>query len=159
MRVPDIGAFRDVEVVEVLVRPGDAMRPSTPLITLETDKATMEVPATAAGRRASRSGLQRGARVSQGDLVVIVEASSSGCPRVRRRTRASHGRRGRGCAGGPARACGGAAPSPEHGRGVGHTAGSAPATEPPIDEPTFSRAHASPSVRKFARELGVDLAG
>ena len=47
--VPDLGEFKDVEVIEVLVKPGDRVEPETPLITLETDKATMDVPATVAG--------------------------------------------------------------------------------------------------------------
>ena len=48
-RVPDLGDFRDVEVIEVLVKPGDIVEPETPLITLETDKATLDVPATTGG--------------------------------------------------------------------------------------------------------------
>ena len=48
-RVPDLGEFHDVEVIEVLVKPGDSVEPESPLITLETDKATMDVPATVAG--------------------------------------------------------------------------------------------------------------
>ena len=48
-RVPDLGEFKDVEVIEVLVKPGDRVEPETPLITLETDKATMDVPATSGG--------------------------------------------------------------------------------------------------------------
>ena len=52
-RVPDLGEFHDVEVIEVLVKPGDSVELESPLITLETDKATMDVPSTAAGRVAA----------------------------------------------------------------------------------------------------------
>ena len=71
MRVPDIGAYRDVEVIDVLVMPGDAIEVDAPLITLETEKATMDVPAVAAGV-VREVRLQRGSRVSQGDVIGFV---------------------------------------------------------------------------------------
>jgi pyruvate dehydrogenase E2 component (dihydrolipoamide acetyltransferase) len=121
VRVPDIGNYKDVEVIDVMVRAGDAIELDAPLITLETEKATMDVPATAAGV-VREVKLQRGSRVSQGDLIVTVEASATSSAREA---------------------------SPPAGAGEGAR---------PIDEPGFSRAHASPSIRKLARELGVDLA-
>ena len=76
LTVPDIGSFTDVEVVDVLVKPGDLIEVDTPLITLETDKASMDVPSTAAGR-ISEVLLKRGDKVSKGSLIVRVEAGAS----------------------------------------------------------------------------------
>ena len=70
-RVPDLGEFRDVEIIEVLVKPGDVVGPETPLITLETDKATMDVPATAPGI-IQLVHVAKGDRVSQGDLIATL---------------------------------------------------------------------------------------
>jgi len=70
-RVPDLGEFKDVEVIEVLVKPGDRVEPETPLITLETDKATMDVPATAAGV-VEELKVQKGGRVSKDSLIALV---------------------------------------------------------------------------------------
>ncbi|HEU0225676.1 MAG TPA: dihydrolipoyl dehydrogenase [Steroidobacteraceae bacterium] len=70
-RVPDLGDFRDVEVIEVLVKPGDSVEPETPLITLETDKATMDVPATVAGV-IQELRVARGDRVSKDSLIAMV---------------------------------------------------------------------------------------
>jgi pyruvate/2-oxoglutarate dehydrogenase complex dihydrolipoamide acyltransferase (E2) component len=79
IRVPDIGNYKGVEVIDVLVKPGDAIELDAPLITLETEKATMDVPATAAGT-VREVKLQRGSRVSQGDVIALVEATSSTSP-------------------------------------------------------------------------------
>jgi dihydrolipoamide dehydrogenase len=72
-RVPDLGEFKDVEVIEVLVKPGDRVEPETPLITLETDKATMDVPATAAGV-IHELKVRKGDRVSKDSLIALVGA-------------------------------------------------------------------------------------
>ncbi len=169
MRVPDIGAYRDVEVIDVLVRPGDAIEVDAPLITLETEKATMDVPAVAAGV-VREVRLQRGSRVSQGDVVAIVEAASAaGGPErpAAEPAQAAAGTEEAAPVAQPARAVAAepslqAAPAPAmppvSARAPGTPSGSAPATGALIDEPGFSRAHASPSIRKLARELGVDLA-
>jgi pyruvate dehydrogenase E2 component (dihydrolipoamide acetyltransferase) len=140
LRVPDLGDFHDVEVIEVLVSVGDTVELETPLITLETDKATMDVPAAAAGRVAAVH-VAKGARVNAGDLVATVTTSSV--------VQAPDG-------GGEA-----AAPTDVPAQAV-PAAGTEPdsatvATPSSIEEAGFSRAHASPSVRRFARELGVDL--
>jgi pyruvate dehydrogenase E2 component (dihydrolipoyllysine-residue acetyltransferase) len=136
--VPDIGDFKEVEVIEVLVKPGDAVAKEQSLITLESDKATMEIPSPAAGV-VKELKVKVGDKVSEGSPVLVIE-SSGGAPAQQ----AS-----------PAPAP--AAPKPE----------SAPAAPAPIPrtgpvpmeprEATAARPHASPSVRKFARELGVDL--
>jgi dihydrolipoamide dehydrogenase len=80
-RVPDLGDFRDVAVIEVLVRPGDIVKPDTPLITLETDKATMDVPATAAGV-VQEVALAKGDRVSQGALIAVLAAAGGDTVRL-----------------------------------------------------------------------------
>ena len=72
LTVPDIGNFTDVDVVDVLVKPGDNIEVDTPLVTLETDKASMDVPATAAGR-ITEVLLKRGDKVSKGSLIARVE--------------------------------------------------------------------------------------
>ncbi len=80
-RVPDLGEFRDVEVIEVLVKPGDLVEPETPLITLETDKATMDVPATAGGV-VQEVRVVKGDRVSMGSLIAVVAAAGSDTVRL-----------------------------------------------------------------------------
>jgi pyruvate dehydrogenase E2 component (dihydrolipoamide acetyltransferase) len=174
VRVPDIGNYSDVEVIDVMVKPGDSIETEGPLITLETEKATMDVPSTAAGVVRDVK-VQRGSRVSKGDVIALVEASA---------------------AAGASEAA--AAPSPDAEAKPPPPAGAAPGrapaeapgvaeekraeAQPPatdrtaetprpattaaptgaagatFDEPGFSRAYASPSMRKLARELGVDLA-
>src|SRR6188508_1408367 len=70
--VPDLGDFKDVEVIDVLVKPGDTIQLETPLITLETEKATMDVPSSAAGVVKSVA-VKKGDRVSKGSVIVEVE--------------------------------------------------------------------------------------
>jgi len=140
LRVPDLGDFHDVEVIEVLVSVGDTVELETPLITLETDKATMDVPAAAAGRVAAVH-VAKGARVNAGDLVATVTTSSVvQAP--------AGGREAAAPADVPAQAVPAAGTEPDS---------ATVATPSSIEEAGFSRAHASPSVRRFARELGVDL--
>ena len=79
LTIPDLGDFKDVEVIEVLVAPGDTVAVEDPLITLETDKATMDVPAEQAGEVVSVD-VSVGDRVSQGDAVVSIEPSASDVP-------------------------------------------------------------------------------
>ena len=75
LTIPDIGNFTDVDVVDVLVKPGDVIELDTPLVTLETDKASMDVPATTAGR-ITEVLLKRGDKVSKGSLIARVEAGA-----------------------------------------------------------------------------------
>jgi pyruvate dehydrogenase E2 component (dihydrolipoamide acetyltransferase) len=168
VRVPDIGNYTDVEVIDVMVKAGDAIELESPLITLETEKATMDVPSTAAGV-VREVKLERGSRVSQGDLIVTVEASGTS-PAPANASGASPAAAGEGAkpAPQPSPAAAGkeAKPSPQPSpAAAGQEAKPTPPPSParaedgaPIDEPGFSRAHASPSIRKLARELGVDLA-
>jgi dihydrolipoamide dehydrogenase len=80
-RVPDLGDFRDVEVIEVLVKPGDAVEPETPLITLESEKATMDVPATVAGV-VHELKVAKGDRVSKDSLIALVAPAASDTVRL-----------------------------------------------------------------------------
>ena len=140
--VPDLGDFRDVEVIELLVSVGDAIEVDTPLVTLETDKATMDVPSTAAGR-VTELHVGKGSRVSAGDAVVTVEGATSAPSTPTAPVK-------------PAGIAAVGAPVPAPGLQAARV--DAPAGgQPPIEESGFSRAYASPSVRRFARELGVDL--
>jgi pyruvate dehydrogenase E2 component (dihydrolipoamide acetyltransferase) len=171
VRVPDIGNFKDVEVIDVLVKPGDAVSLDTPLITLETEKATMDVPSSAAGI-VREVAVQRGGRVSQGDLVIRVETQPSPQPSPAQAGEGAQPSPQSSPPPSPAKAGEGAEPSPQPSpAGAGEGAEPSPQPSPPpspakagegarsrtFDEPGFARAHASPSVRKLARELGVDL--
>jgi pyruvate dehydrogenase E2 component (dihydrolipoamide acetyltransferase) len=143
--VPDLGDFEDVEVIEVHINKGDEIAVDDPLVTLETDKAAMDVPATAAGRIEDVL-IRVGDKVSAGASLAIVDAVEAALEPA---------------AEAPATATE-AAPPPtpaEQAPPVAQqpTRPAAPATLPTIDEAGFSRAHASPSVRKLARELGVNL--
>jgi pyruvate dehydrogenase E2 component (dihydrolipoamide acetyltransferase) len=146
VKVPDIGDFKDIPVIEVLVKPGDSVNAEDPLLTLESDKATMEVPAPQAGT-VKEIRIKVGDKVSQGTLVLTLEAGTVAAPQ-------------------PAAVAPAAAPSPP--KAAPTAAAKAETLQPvapssptaalaPIDEARAGSAHAGPSVRHFARELGVDL--
>ena len=139
VRVPDIGDYKDVEVVEVAVQPGDPVAVDATLITLETEKATMDVPSAVAGV-VRELKVQRGSRVSQGDLIALLEGEAVSTSRAP----AGDVDRAAGEAERPTR--------PASPVGVGDAARAS------VDAGGFSNTHASPSIRRFARELGVDLA-
>lgn len=146
LEVPDLGDFGEVEVIEVLVSAGDEVAVEDGLVTLETDKAAMDVPASHGGKIVEVL-VSVGDKVSKGSEIAIVETAGASAP---------------------------AESEPETEREAEPKTESTPkAAEPPqparaatgksvekprIDEAGFARAHASPSVRKLARELGVDLA-
>src|SRR6266478_6852789 len=71
VRVPDMGNFKDVAIIDVLVKPGEKIEPEAPLVTLETEKATMDVPSTVGGV-VEKIHIAKGATVSTGDLIVTV---------------------------------------------------------------------------------------
>ncbi len=151
VRVPDIGDFKDVEIVEVQVKTGDTVGVEAPLITLETDKASMDVPSPVAGRIAELK-VGKGDRVSKGSLIAIVEVEEG----ARADTAPAKQEPGAETAAAASTPTGPPALAPR----PAAQAPAAPARAaalPPIDEATFGKAHASPSVRKFARELGVNL--
>jgi len=141
LKVPDIGDYKDVDVIEVFVKPGDVIRKDDSLITLETDKATMEVPATAGGT-VKEVRVKVGDKASEGSVVVILE-STGAAPAAPAPSPAA--------AASPAPVA--AAPAPV----AAPAAAPVATTSAPVDNASFRAAHASPSVRKFARELGVDL--
>jgi len=140
VRVPDIGDFKDVSVIELLAKPGDAIKVEQSLITVESDKASMEIPSSAAGVLKELK-VKVGDKVNIGDLIAMVE--------------------GAGVAASPAPTPSPAPspqPSPASGRGrqaVAAPVASVPAHQPGTPAPGLP--HASPSVRKFARELGVPI--
>ena len=148
IRVPDIGGAGDASVIEILVAEGQTIGKDTPLITLETEKAAMDVPSPLVGRVA-RILLKKGDKVAEGAVILFVETATA--PTTAPESVAAPAPTP---AAQPAPAP--AAPKP--------VAAAAPRSLPPgatlvpVDEVGFSRAYASPSVRKFARELGVDLA-
>ncbi len=81
IKVPDIGEFKNIPVIEVLVKPGDAVKAEDPLVTLESDKATLDVPSPVAGVVRDIK-LKVGDKVSAGTLVLTLEASGAGAPAV-----------------------------------------------------------------------------
>jgi pyruvate dehydrogenase E2 component (dihydrolipoamide acetyltransferase) len=145
VRVPDIGSFKDVEIIEIPVKAGDVINADDTMLVLESDKATMDVPAPFGGKVKSLK-VKVGDKVSEGSLVLTLEAADEAAALAPKAEAA------------PAPAAVAVAPAP------------APA---PVEQPAFrpsptaelaaavgpsgTKPHASPSVRAFARELGVDL--
>src|SRR4030081_4163857 len=76
VQVPDMGNFKDVAIIDVLVKPGEKIEPEAPLVTLETEKATMDVPSTASGI-IEKVHVAKGGTVSPGDLIVTVRAAAA----------------------------------------------------------------------------------
>ena len=143
--VPDIGDFKNVPVIEVMVRLGDIVRPEDPLITLESDKAAMDVPAPFGGAVKDLK-VKVGDKVSEGSPILVLEdhhGSSAPAPATNAKAL--------GLTAPPATAAPPMAPPPTSVR-------SAPAAAvDPVDASTARPPHASPSIRRFSRELGVDL--
>jgi pyruvate dehydrogenase E2 component (dihydrolipoamide acetyltransferase) len=150
--VPDIGDYQDVPVIEVHVAPGDVVAEEDPLVTLESDKATMDVPATAAGK-VQDVRVKVGDTVSEGSVVVVVGGDGAGPLTT------------------PPSLVDQQEPAPEETPGAPAPA-PAPAAQAPTEAPAaaapapaapagaiadISAAHAGPSVRRLARELGLDL--
>jgi len=157
VKVPDIGDFADVEIVEVMVAVGDEISAEDSLVTLETDKAAMDVPAPVAGKVVEMA-VSEGDKVSEGSLVLVLEAAEAAAETaaVAETTAGSAPAESEVA---PDAAEEPAAPDP----GPADVSPPAPVTPaatgapPPVSEAGFAKAHASPSVRKLARELGVDL--
>jgi pyruvate dehydrogenase E2 component (dihydrolipoamide acetyltransferase) len=150
--VPDIGDFKDIPVIEVLVKPGDQVKAEDSLITLESDKATMEVPAPFDGT-VKDMRINVGDNVSEGTVILSLEESGSNpaeAPEEQAQSDAASEPAAEAATPTPAAAP--AAPT------LAPTPASTPAPSMPVmDEASFAKAHASPGVRRFARELGVDL--
>ena len=162
--VPDIGDFNDVDVIEVLVSPGDQIKAEDPLITLETDKATMDVPSPYAGV-VKEVKIKVGDKVSQGVAVALLEAdeSVSEAESAAQPQAAANEPEASAVAEGPAaeapvpRAATSTPPAPAAAPSTAARPTPPPTLPPPVERSGAARAHASPSVRAFARELGVDL--
>jgi len=150
--VPDLGDFDAADVAEVQIKPGDEVAAEDPLITLETDKAAMDVPSPAAGTVLSVA-VQPGQKIGSGAEIARLlvaggrpaSAATAGEPPSLEDTQTIK----------PLPEA--AAPPPPAAQAAGAAAEAPPPALAPIDERRFAKAHASPSVRKFARELGVDL--
>jgi pyruvate dehydrogenase E2 component (dihydrolipoamide acetyltransferase) len=169
--VPDIGGFKDVNVIDVLVKDGQQIEKETPLVTIETEKAAMDVPSPVAGKIAQVK-LKTGDKVSEGSVILLIEPAAAAAPdKAAALAPASSA---------PTASAPTSTPAPSEAKTAAPAAPAAPAAapatartaapaaapspaqtsrevRPAIDEQAFSRAHASPSVRKFARELGADL--
>jgi pyruvate dehydrogenase E2 component (dihydrolipoamide acetyltransferase) len=144
--VPDIGDYKDIPVIEVFVKAGDTVKAEDALMTLESDKATMDVPSPASGV-VKEIVIKPGDKVSKGSLVLRLEANDAAAPAT------------------PAKAAPAPAPAPlktpapEPVTPAPKAAAPQPPAQPspPVDDTQQRMAHASPSVRQFARELGADL--
>ncbi len=168
VRVPDIGGFKDVNVIDVLVKDGQQIDKETPLITIETEKAAMDVPAPAPGK-ITQVRLKTGDKVSEGSVILLLEPAAAAAPAEKASAPAAAPAAASGAAPRDDKAVSPAKPATEKkspSPAAAEKANGAPPAAPSaprevrlvaIDEQGFSTAHASPSVRKFARELGADL--
>ena len=147
IKVPDIGDFKEVEVIELLVKPGDTVKAEQSLITVESDKASMEIPSSQSGV-VKELKVKIGDKIAEGSLVLIMEVSAetASAPTA------------------PAAALPTSATAPAPAPAPVQVAVSKPALVPATPVPSAApengngaKSHASPSVRKFARELGVEL--
>ena len=137
--VPDIGDFKEVAVIEILVKPGDKVAKEQSLITLESDKATMEIPSPAAGV-IREIKVKTGDKVSQGTPIVVLEGGAQVTDARAEAPKAA------------------AAPAPKAAPASAPAPAARAVPSEPREDTGGAKPHASPSVRKFARELGVDLA-
>ena len=142
IKVPDIGGHDNVDVIAVEVKAGDTIALDQTLITLETDKATMDVPADAAGV-VQEVKIKVGDKVSEGSVILTVETGAAAAEAPAQAA--------------PAATPAAAAPAPAAPAAPAPAAKPAPAASSAVNEAAFSKAHAGPSTRKLARELGVDL--
>jgi len=141
--VPDLSGHSNVAIIEIAVKVGDSIKEDDTIMTLETDKATMEVPSTATGV-IKELKVAVGGKVSQGDLIMLVETAGGGTVAVANTAPA------------PSQASAPVAPAAVAAETV--AAKAAPSTSTAVvDEASFAKAFASPSIRKLARDLGVDL--
>ena len=147
VRVPDIGDFKDVVVIEVMVKAGDTVKAEQSLITVESDKASMEIPSPAAGVLKTFT-VKVGDTVYIGDVLGTLEGAG-GAPAAAAPAAAAPA---------PAAASAAASAAPAPAPAASAAAPATAAAHNPTVAPSAAMPHASPSVRKFARELGVPLA-
>jgi pyruvate dehydrogenase E2 component (dihydrolipoamide acetyltransferase) len=141
VKVPDIGDFKEVEVIELMVKPGDTIKVDQSLITVESDKASLEIPSSHAGV-VKEVKVKIGDKVAEGSLLLLLDAAEA-------------------TAEAPAEAAAPApAPEPKQPQPAPSAADPKPSPTAALEpyEAGGAKPHASPSIRKFARELGVDLA-
>jgi pyruvate dehydrogenase E2 component (dihydrolipoamide acetyltransferase) len=145
--IPDIGDYQGVGIIEILVKPGDTVSKEQSLLTLESDKASIEIPSPDAGV-IKEIKVKLGDKVSQGDVIMMLEATGAAESKkadTKSQTTSAAANK----------------PAPQAPRPASATPRPAPAAVPAalpaINEGSFGKAHASPSIRKFARELGADL--
>ncbi|MCE4226543.1 dihydrolipoyllysine-residue acetyltransferase [Methylobacterium sp. C25] len=140
VKIPDIGDFADIPIIEIFVKEGDTIGPDDPLVSLESDKATMDVPSPQAGV-VEKILIKIGDKVSEGAPILLLKGEGAAASAPAAADTAAVAAKQE-----PAPA---AAPSP---------APAAPASQAPVSSaPDFSNVHASPAVRRIAREMGVDL--
>jgi pyruvate dehydrogenase E2 component (dihydrolipoamide acetyltransferase) len=181
VKVPDIGGFKDVSVIDVLVKDGQQIDKETPLVTIETEKAAMDVPAPSAGKIAQVK-LKTGDKVSEGSVILLLEPAAAEAapadkaaatekntaaektPAAEKTLAAASAEPAADAKSAPpaAKETGAdkkaVSPAAPAATAVPAARSAAPAARPvAIDEQAFSKAYASPSIRKFARELGADL--
>jgi pyruvate dehydrogenase E2 component (dihydrolipoamide acetyltransferase) len=137
VRVPDIGDFKDVPIIEVLVKAGDRVKKNDSLVTLESEKASMEVPAESDGVVADVK-VKVGDKVSEGSPILLMSVESAGPPAASKPTAQAP------------------AAKPAEQESTRKPAEQVPAPPPSTGDGVV---HASPAIRRFARELGVDLRG
>ena len=151
LKIPDIGDFKDVAVIEMLVKVGDTVTAEQSLFTVESDKASMEIPSPSAGTITALT-IKLGDTVNVGDVVGQMTVQGAAAAPVQAAAPVAA----------PVAAAVAAAPAPVVAAPVTATPASAPVAAPAAHNPTVAPSgqlpHASPSVRKFARELGVPLA-
>src|SRR4051812_16986403 len=146
IKVPDIGDFKEVEVIELMVKVGDTVKVDQSLVTVESDKASMEIPSSQAGV-IKEIKVKLGDKIAEGSLLLMLETD------------------GAGAAAAPAAPVAAPAPAPVATAALVATPPvvasveikQAPALALVSGESNGGKAHASPSIRKFARELGVEL--
>ncbi|MCH8619166.1 dihydrolipoyllysine-residue acetyltransferase [Undibacterium sp. TS12] len=148
VKVPDIGDFKEVEVIELMVKVGDTIKVDQSLITVESDKASMEIPSSHAGV-VTEIKVKVGDKVAEGSLLVVVDAAAAAA--------ASAAPAAAPVATAAAPAPVAVTPAPAAPASAPVAAAAAPAPVAPVATASAGKAHASPSIRKFARELGVDL--
>src|SRR5439155_1418820 len=133
VKVPDIGDFKDVPVIEIMVKPGDVVKPEDALVTLESDKATMDVPAPLGGK-VQNITVKVGDRVSEGSVILVLVTDSAQAQAAAAAPPAAP----------PAAAAPAAAPTPSL-----PGAAAPPPKSGGIDEAAFALAYAGPGVRKL----------
>lgn len=154
IEIPDIGGFDSVEIIDILVKAGDSIKPEDPLLSLESDKATMDIPSPDTGT-VKKVLVKVGDKVAEGTPILEIEAEEPAQKEEKAEAKPAPEKKEEKQEA-PAQQ-----PEPETATAADETAGPRPAPATPSGAQTVanrsSSAHASPSVRKFARELGVDL--